>query len=72
MEPGGSVPHSQGLLITPILSRINPIPRIYTCLFQVHSNIAPYLRLVHLKVMFPVGLPVIILKILLPYSVLAK
>ena len=40
MEPGGSVPHSQGLLIIPILSRINPIPRIYTYLFKVHSNIA--------------------------------
>jgi hypothetical protein len=40
MEPGGSVPHSQGLLITPILGRINPIPRIYTYLFKVHSIIA--------------------------------
>ena len=40
MEPGGSVPHSQGLLIIPILSRIKQIPRIYTYLFKVHFNIA--------------------------------
>ena len=38
MEPGGSMPHSQGLSI-PILSQINPIPRIDTYLFKVHSNI---------------------------------
>ena len=39
MEPGGSMPHSQGLSIIHILSRINPIPRIDTYLFKVHSNI---------------------------------
>ena len=61
MEPGGSVPHSQELLIIPILSRINPIPRIYTYLFKVPS----YIRLVLLKGLFPVGLPVKIFKILL-------
>ena len=37
MEPGGLMPHSQGLI--PILSRINPITRIDTYLFKVHSNI---------------------------------
>ena len=67
MEPGGSVPHSQGLLIIPILSRINPIPRIYTYLFKMHSNIA-----LLSKGLFPVGLPVKILKILLPYFILTK
>jgi hypothetical protein len=40
MEPGSSVPHLQGLLIIPILGRINPIPRIYNYLFKIHSNIA--------------------------------
>ena len=71
MEPGGSVPHSQVLLIIPILSRINPIPRIYTYLFKVHFNIA-LLSLVLPKGLFPVGLPVKILKTLLPYFILAK
>ena len=66
MEPGGSGPHSQGLLIIDILRRINPIPRIYTYLFKVHSNIA------FLSTPSPSGLPVKILKILLPYSILTK
>ena len=72
MEPGGSVPHLQGLLIIPILSRINPIPRIYTNLFKVHSNIAILSTLDLYKGLFPVGLPIKILKTLLPYSILAK
>ena len=36
MEPGGSMPHSQ---VLSNLSRINPIPRIDTHFFKVHSNI---------------------------------
>jgi hypothetical protein len=72
MEPKSSAPYSQGLLIIPIQSRINPIPHIYTYLFKLHSNIAPYLCLVLPKGMFPVGLSVNILKTLLPYSILAK
>ena len=52
MEPGGSMPHSQGLPIIPILSSINPIPRIESYLFKVYSNI------VLPKGLFPVGLPV--------------
>ena len=55
----------EGSLIIPILSRINPIPRIDTYLFKVHSNI------VLPKGLFPVGLPVKILKALLSSSILA-
>ena len=36
MEPGDLMPNSQ---IIPTLSRINPIPRIYTYFYNVHSNI---------------------------------
>ena len=35
MEPIGSMLHSQGSPIIPILSRINPIPRIDTYLFKI-------------------------------------
>ena len=65
MKPEGSMPHSQGFSIIPILSRLNPIPRIDTYLFKVHSNI------VLPKGPFPVGLPFKILKALLPSSILA-
>ena len=51
--------------IIPILSRINPIPRIDTHLFKVHSNI------VLQSTPRSVGLPVKILKALLPSSILA-
>ena len=39
MEPGGSMLHHKGSKIIPILSRINPIPRINTYFFMIHSNI---------------------------------
>ena len=39
MESGGSTPHSQGLSKIPILSRINPTPRIDTYFLKSHSNI---------------------------------
>ena len=39
MEPGGSMPHSQGLSNNPYREPINPIPRIDTYFFKVHSNI---------------------------------
>ena len=45
----------------PILSRINPIPCIDTYSFKIHSNIVLH-RLLHLKGLFPVDLPVKILK----------
>ena len=37
MEPGGSMPYSQGSPVIPILSRINPIPRIDTYFFKIHN-----------------------------------
>ena len=51
------MPHSQGLSNNP-----NPISHIDTYLFKVHSNIALRLRLGLPKCLFPVGLPVKILK----------
>ena len=54
--------------IISILSRINPIPRTDTYLFKVHSNIVLHLGLP--KGLFPIGLPVKILKALLPSSIL--
>ena len=57
----------KGSTIILILSWLNPIPRIDTHLFKVHSN----LRLGFPKGLFPVDLPVNILEILLPFSILA-
>ena len=54
-------------LIIAILSQINPIPRIDTYLFKVHSEIVLALS----EGLFPVGLRVKILKALLPSSILA-
>jgi hypothetical protein len=65
MEPGGSKPNSQGL------SRINPILGIDTHFFKFHYYIVLLLRLGLSKGPFPVGLPVKILKDLLPSSILA-
>ena len=39
MGPGDSMPHHKGSPEIPILSQINPITRIDTYLFKVHSNI---------------------------------
>ena len=39
MEPGDSTPHLQELSNNRVLSQINPIPRIYTYLFKIHSSI---------------------------------
>ena len=58
----------KGSPIIPILSRVNPIPRIDTYFFKINSNIV--LRLGLPKGLFPVGLPVKILKALLPSSIL--
>ena len=38
MNPGGSMPNSQGTII-PIQDRINPIPPINAYLFKMDSNI---------------------------------
>ena len=61
----------QGLSSDPILSRINPIPRIDTHFFKIYSNIPSHLRQHLPKSLFPVGVPVKILKALLPSSILA-
>ena len=39
MEPGGSMPHSQGLSNTPYPEPNNPIPRIDTYYFKIYPNI---------------------------------
>ena len=65
MESGGSMSHSRGLSINAILSRINPIPTIDTYL----QYCPPIYALAFLKVS-SVGLPVKVLKALLPSSIL--
>ena len=39
MEPGDSMPQSQGLSNNPYPEQNQPIPRIDTYLFNMHSNI---------------------------------
>ena len=64
MEPGGSMPHSQGLSNNPY-----PEPNQPNSLsLQILSS---HLRLSLPKGLFPVGLPVKIFKALLPSSILA-
>ena len=70
MKPGGSMPHHKGSRIIPILSRINPIPRIDTYLFKLILVLSSHLRLGFPKGLLHVGLPVKILKALLPSSIL--
>ena len=71
MERGGSMPYSQGLSNIPILSRINTITRIVIYLFKVPSNIVLSSTPRPPQKSFPVGLPVKIMKALLPSSILA-
>ena len=61
----------KGSPIIPILSRINPIPRIDSYFFKVILILSSHLRLDLPKGLFRVGLPVKILKDLLPSSILA-
>ena len=64
------MPHSQGSPMTPNLSRNNSIPHIDTFSFITHSHVLQFG--VNLpKGLFPVDLPVKILKELLPSSILA-
>ena len=70
MEPGGSMPHSQGLSNNSYPEPNQPNSPHNTYLFKVHSNIVlPSLRLGLPKGLFPEGLPVQILKALLPSSI---
>ena len=61
----------KGFPIIPILSQINPITRIDTYIFKVHSSIVLPSTLRPPKGLFPVGLSVKLLKALLPSSILA-
>ena len=67
MEPGGSIQHSQGLSSNPYPESNQPN---YSYFFKIYSNIV-LLRLGLPKGVFPVGVPVKILKALLPSSILA-
>ena len=68
MEPGGSVPHSQGLSSNPYLQPNEfVLAPIYLRFFIILSS---HLRLGLPKGLFPVGLPVKIFKALLPSSIL--
>jgi len=69
MEPGGSMPHSQGSPIIHTLSRINPFPAMIPISSRPILILSAHLRLGVAKGLFPVGLPVKILKA--PSSILA-
>ena len=70
MEPGGSMPHSQGLS-----NNSYPEPNHFLVLMPISSRsiliLSSHLRLGLPKGLFPVGLPVKILKALLLSSILA-
>ena len=68
MEPGGSLPHSQRPSNN--RSRFNPFPRIDTYLFKI-LILSSHLRLGHSKSIFPVGVPLKMLKAVPPSSILA-
>ena len=71
MESGGSMQHSQGSPITPILSQINPILRTDNDFIKIHSTLSSHLHLGLPEGLFPAGVPVKMLKALLPSSILA-
>ena len=68
MDPEVQCCIHKGFLVTPILSQINPIPRIDTHLFKIHYNIVLHLCLGRPKRLFPRSVSVNILKTLLPSS----
>ena len=61
----------KGSPIIPILSQINPIPRIDTYFLRSILILSSHLRLGYSNRLFPVGLPDKLLKALLPSSILA-
>ena len=70
MQPGGSMPHSQGLYNNPY-PEPNQTNSSYWCLFLRSILILPsHLRIGLLSGIFPVGLPDNIFKPLLPFSIL--
>ena len=62
IELEGSMRHSQGLPIIPILRRTNPIPPIDTFILKIHYNIVLPSTASLPKDLLPVGLLVEILK----------
>ena len=72
MEPGGSMPHSQGLSNNPCPETNQPnYPHWYLSPQGSFQYCPSHLRLGVPKGLFPVGLPVKILKALLPSHILA-
>ena len=71
MKPGGLCCTHKGSPINPILSRINPIPRIETYFFKILSNIVLPTKPRPSKGIFPAGVNVKMLKELLPSFILA-
>ena len=69
MEPGVSMPHSQGLFYNPYPVPNQPIVLIH--ILRSILTLTSHLRLGLPKGIFPVGLPVKMLKALLPSSILA-
>ena len=72
MEPGGSMPHSQGLSNNPY-PELNQPNSSYLIPIYIKSILilSSHLRLGLHEGLFPVGLPVKILKAFLPSSILA-
>ena len=71
MEPGGSMPHSQGLSKNSYLAESTQFPALIPIYSRSILILSSHLRLGLPKGLFPVGLPVKILKALLPFSILA-
>ena len=62
MKPESSRSHWEGLSNNPFQSRINPIPCIDTYFFKFHPNIALAFKSRPSKGLFPINLPVKILR----------
>ena len=71
MKPGGSMPHSQRLSNNPYIQPNHPITRIDAYYFKIHSNIVLQSTPGIPKGLFPAGVPVTVLKALLPSFILA-
>ena len=71
MEPGGSMPHSQGLSNNPYPELNQPIHSLISISSRSILILSSHLRLGVPKGLFPVGLPVKILKALPLSSILA-
>ena len=66
MKPGGTTRNLQGLSNIPILSRINPIPHTDPCFLKIFFCNTAFISTPSLpRGLFPVSLPVKMLKVLL-------